>query len=68
MFDFNFSSCFSFSNSALISLLFLDNSLTNAGYDKNIIAHALSELGFDENVRAENLSLDDYRKLLKFFL
>lgn len=43
------------------------NSLTNAGYDKNVIAHALSELGFDENVRAENLSLDDYKKLLGFF-
>ena len=44
------------------------NSLTNAGYDKNIVSNALLELGFDENVRAENLSLDDYRKLLKFFL
>ena len=44
------------------------NSLTNAGYDKDTVARALSELGFDENVRAENLSLDDYRKLLKFFL
>lgn len=43
------------------------NSLTNAGYDKNVIAHALSELGFDENVRAENLSLDDYKHLLTFF-
>ena len=43
------------------------NSLTNAGYDKDTIAHALSELGFDENVRAENLSLDDYKKLLEFF-
>ena len=43
------------------------NSLTNAGYDKNVIAHALSELDFDENVRAENLSLDDYKKLLGFF-
>ena len=43
------------------------NSLTNAGYDKDTVAHALSELGFDENVRAENLSLDDYKKLLGFF-
>lgn len=43
------------------------NSLTNAGYDKNVIAHALSELGFDENVRAENLSLNDYKHLLTFF-
>ena len=43
------------------------NSLTNAGYDKNVIANALSKLGFDENVRAENLSLDDYKKLLGFF-
>lgn len=43
------------------------NSLTNAGYDKNVIANALSKLGFDENVRAENLSLDDYKKLLEFF-
>ena len=44
------------------------NSLTNAGYNKDTVAHALIKLGFDENVRAENLSLDDYRKLLKFFL
>lgn len=43
------------------------NSLTNAGYDKDTVAKALSELGFDENVRAENLSLDDYKKLLGFF-
>ena len=43
------------------------NSLTNAGYNKDIVSHALSELGFDENVRAENLSLDDYKKLLGFF-
>ena len=44
------------------------NSLTNAGYDKNTVAHALSELGFNENVRAENLSLDDYKHLLTFFI
>ncbi|MBR0038391.1 MAG: ribosomal RNA small subunit methyltransferase A [Lachnospiraceae bacterium] len=44
------------------------NSLTNAGYDKDTVAHALSELGFDENVRAENLSLDDYKHLLTFFI
>lgn len=43
------------------------NSLTNAGYDKDTVAKALLELGFDENVRAENLSLDDYKKLLEFF-
>lgn len=43
------------------------NSLTNAGYDKNIVSNALSKLGFDENVRAENLSLDDYKHLLTFF-
>ena len=43
------------------------NSLTNAGYDKDTVARALSELGFDENVRAENLFLDDYKKLLGFF-
>ena len=43
------------------------NSLTNAGYDKNIVSNALLELGFDENVRAENLSLDDYKRLLTFF-
>jgi 16S rRNA (adenine1518-N6/adenine1519-N6)-dimethyltransferase len=43
------------------------NSLTNAGYDKNVISHALSALGFDENVRAENLSLDEYKHLLTFF-
>ena len=43
------------------------NSLTNAGYNKDTIANALIKLGFDENVRAENLSLDDYKKLLGFF-
>ncbi len=43
------------------------NSLTNAGFNKDSVTHALSELGFDENVRAENLSLDDYKKLLGFF-
>ena len=43
------------------------NSLTNAGYNKDVVSHALSELGFDENVRAENLSLDDYKHLLTFF-
>lgn len=44
------------------------NSLTNAGYNKDVVSHALSELGFDENVRAENLSLDDYKHLLTFFI
>ena len=39
------------------------NSLTNAGYDKDTVAKAFSELGFDENVRAENLSLNDYKNL-----
>ena len=43
------------------------NSLTNAGYNKDVVSCALSELGFDENVRAENLSLDDYKHLLTFF-
>lgn len=42
------------------------NSLTNAGYDKDTVAHALSELSFDENVRAESLSLNDYKKLAIF--
>ena len=40
------------------------NSLTNAGYDKEILATAFSKLNFNENVRAENLSLDDYKALL----
>ena len=40
------------------------NSLTNAGYDKNVISAAFAKLNFDENVRAENLSLDDYKNLL----
>ena len=40
------------------------NSLTNAGYDKNLLINTFSKLNFDENVRAENLSLDDYKKLL----
>lgn len=44
------------------------NSLTNAGYDKDTIAKAFSELGFEENVRAENLSLNDYKHLLTFFI
>ena len=43
------------------------NSLTNAGYNKDTVANALIKLGFDENVRAENLSLDDYKRLLTFF-
>lgn len=43
------------------------NSLTNAGYNKDVVSCALSELGFDENVRAENLSLDDFKHLLTFF-
>ena len=44
------------------------NSLTNAGYDKDTLAAAFSKLSFDENVRAENLSLDDYKHLLTFFI
>ena len=40
------------------------NSLTNAGYDKETLVTAFSKLNFDENVRAENLSLNDYKKLL----
>lgn len=40
------------------------NSLTNAGYDKEVLAAAFSKLNFDENVRAENLSLEDYKNLL----
>lgn len=40
------------------------NSLTNAGYDKEIISTAFAKLNFDENVRAENLSLEDYKNLL----
>lgn len=43
----------------------LINSLANvAGYDKNILQNAFNKLNFDENIRAENLSLDDYIKLL----
>ena len=42
----------------------LINSLINAGYNKDLLLSAFSKLNFDENIRAENLSLDDYRKLL----
>ena len=40
------------------------NSLTNAGYNKELITNAFSILNIDQNVRAENLSLDDYKNLL----
>lgn len=46
----------------------LSNSLTNAGYDKEVISAAFTKLNFDENVRAENLSLDDYKNLLNLIL
>lgn len=42
----------------------LINSLINAGYNKDLLLSAFSKLNFNENIRAENLSLDDYRKLL----
>lgn len=44
----------------------LINSLMNVGnFDKEILIKAIKELGFDENIRAENLSLDDYKKLTR---
>ena len=47
----------------------LSNSLSNTlGLDKNTLSAAFSKLGFDENVRAENLSLNDYKHLLTFFI
>lgn len=46
----------------------LSNSLTNAGYDKEVISAAFTKLNFDENVRAENLSLEDYKNLLNLIL
>ncbi|MBO6119431.1 MAG: ribosomal RNA small subunit methyltransferase A [Lachnospiraceae bacterium] len=42
------------------------NSLSNAGYDKNLLATAFSKLKLDENVRAENLSLLDYKNLYNY--
>ena len=46
----------------------LSNSLTNAGYNKEVISAAFAKLNFDENVRAENLSLEDYKNLLNLIL
>ena len=44
----------------------LINSLSNVlGIDKFKIESIIKELGFSENVRAEELSLDDYRKLIE---
>ena len=43
----------------------LVNSLINVGgYDKDTLLKAFAKNNFDENIRAENLSLDDYIKLL----
>lgn len=42
------------------------NSLSNAGYDKNLLTTAFSKLKLDENVRAENLSLLDYKNLYNY--
>ena len=45
----------------------LSNSLSNVlGIDKEKIYDVFSKLSFDENVRAENLSLDDYKNLMKY--
>ena len=45
----------------------LSNSLSNVlGIDKEKIYDIFSKLGFNENVRAENLSLDDYKNLMKY--
>ncbi len=42
----------------------LINSLSNVGgYDKTVLTSAFTKLNFDESVRAEDLSLEDYRKL-----
>lgn len=44
----------------------LINSLNNVlGIDKAKLNDVIKELGFSENVRAEELSLDDYRKLIE---
>lgn len=44
----------------------LINSLNNVlGIDKSKLNDIVKELGFSENVRAEELSLDDYRKLIE---
>ena len=45
----------------------LSNSLSNVlGIDKEKIYDVFSKLSFDENVRAENLSLGDYKNLMKY--
>ena len=45
----------------------LSNSLSNVlGIDKEKIYDVFSKLSFDENVRAENLSLSDYKNLMKY--
>ena len=44
----------------------LINSLNNVlGIEKSKLNDIIKELGFSENVRAEELSLDDYRKLIE---
>ena len=44
----------------------LINSLNNVlGIDKSKLNDIVKELGFSENVRAEELSLDDYRRLIE---
>lgn len=41
----------------------LKNCLLGAGFDKNKITSAISELGFDENIRGEKLSIEQFGKL-----
>lgn len=43
----------------------LKNCLLGAGFDKNKITSAISELGLDENIRGEKLSIEQFGELSK---
>ena len=41
----------------------LKNCLLNAGFEKEKINNAISQMGVDENIRGEKLSIEDFGKL-----
>ena len=46
----------------------LKNCLLGAGFDKNKITSAISELGLDENIRGEKLSIEQFGKLSELLM
>lgn len=46
----------------------LKNCLLGAGFDKNKITSAISELGLDENIRGEKLSIEQFGKLSELLI